>query len=110
MKTATDSVQIRWSADGDGRITFFNGDWTHYTGLENSTVYGSAEKWIDAVHPDDRALIRALMQARSRGAERIALRFRLLGKDGIYRPFEGVAVRGDLAHSWAGYCELSAAC
>ena len=108
MKTATDSVLIRWSADGDGRITFFNGDWTQYTGLENSAMYGSAEKWFDAVHPDDRALVRALMQTHSWGLGRITLRFRLLGKDGIYRPFEGVAVRADRTRSWAGYCELSA--
>jgi PAS domain-containing protein len=110
MKTSTSSVLIRWSADEIGRITFFNDDWAQYTGLANSDVYGSADAWIMAVHPDDRALVRMLRTAGASKLERLPVRFRLLGKDGIYRQFEGVAlaVRGERDRSWAGYCELSA--
>jgi PAS domain S-box-containing protein len=105
MKTSSPHVLIRWSADVDGRITFFNNDWELYTGLEKSAVYGSAEKWIDAVHPEDRAQVRGLIATpTSRGR---AVRFRLLGKDGIYRTFEGVAVNSERDASWAGFCELA---
>ena len=110
MKTSTSTVLIRWAADENGRITFFNDDWSHYTGLEKSAVYGSADAWIAAVHPDDRALARMLRSIGASKLDRLPVRFRLLGKDGIYRQFEGaaLAVHGERDRSWAGYCELSA--
>jgi PAS domain S-box-containing protein len=103
-----DSITIRWTADANGRITFFNRDWTRYTGVSDGDVCGSAEAWIECVHPDDQALVRAVWNARSLEADSYVVRFRLLGHDGVFRPFQGVAVPlrdGERISSWAGYCE-----
>ncbi len=103
-----DSIAIRWTADASGRITFLNRDWARYTGVPDGEVCGSADAWIACVHPDDRALVRAMWSSRAPGNENYVVRFRLLGHDGIFREFQGVAVpvrEGQAISSWAGYCE-----
>jgi PAS domain S-box-containing protein len=109
ISTPLDAVTIRWTADANGRITFFNSDWSRYTGVPDAEVYGSADAWIASVHPDDQQFVRAIWAARSAQADSYTVHFRLLGQDGIFRPFEGVAVpvrAGASVSSWAGYCEL----
>lgn len=108
MVRIADSVTIRWTADRAGRITFFNGDWARYTGVSDSDVRGSADAWIACVHPDDRTFVQAMWSSRAFEADSYVVRFRLLGADGIFRPFQGVAVPvrdGSSIASWAGYCE-----
>lgn len=103
-----DTVTIRWTADAHGRITFFNRDWTRYTGVSDREVCGSADAWISCVHPDDREMVRAMWSTRGMEADSYTVRFRLLGQDGIFRTFQGVAVPlrdGGSIASWAGYCE-----
>ena len=108
MSRPVDAITIRWTADANGRITFFNRDWSRYTGVSDNEVYGSADAWIACVHPDDQGLVRAMWSARSLEADSYVVRFRLLGHDGIFRAFQGVAVPlrdGGAIASWAGYCE-----
>ncbi len=108
MSRPVDSITIRWRADAGGRITFFNGDWARYTGVPDGEVRGSADAWIACIHPDDQSVVRAMWSARGRDADSYAIRFRLLGEDGIFRKFQGVAVpvrEGQSISSWAGYCE-----
>lgn len=108
MSRAIDPITIRWTADAHGRITFFNRDWSRYTGVSDAEVCGSVDAWISCVHPDDREMVRAMWSARTLDADTYTIRFRLLGCDGIFRTFDGVAVpvrEGDAVSSWAGYCE-----
>jgi PAS domain S-box-containing protein len=108
MSRPVDSITIRWTADASGRITFFNRDWARYTGVPDGEVCGSVDAWIACVHPDDQQFVRAMWSARVLEADNYVIRFRLLGQDGIFRPFEGVAVpvrEGQAIASWAGYCE-----
>jgi PAS domain S-box-containing protein len=103
-----DAITIRWTADSNGRITFFNRDWMRYTGVSDAEVCGSADAWIACVHPDDQQLVRAMWSARSIEADSYVVQFRLLGQDGVFRSFQGVAVpvkQGTSVSSWAGYCE-----
>lgn len=103
-----EAVTIRWTADPAGRMTFFNRDWSVYTGIPDSEVCGSADAWISCVHPEDQGFVRAMWSARALQADSYVLRFRLLGQDGIFRMFQGVAVpvrEGTNVSSWAGYCE-----
>jgi PAS domain S-box-containing protein len=107
-QTHLDAVTIRWTADAKGRITFFSRDWSHYTGVPDGEVCGSTDAWIACVHPDDRHFVRAIWTARSAQADSYTIRFRLLGQDGIFRQFQGVAVpvrEAESISSWAGYCE-----
>ena len=105
-------ISIRWTADSEGRILTFSPDWSRYTGVANDDVCGSADAWIGCVHPDDKSLVSALWSARTFAADRYVVRFRLLGQDGVFRLFEGVAVPtrdGAEVSSWAGYCEPATA-
>ncbi len=108
MSRPADSITIRWTADSNGCITFFNRDWARYTGVPDREVCGSADAWIACVHPDDQEFVRALWSARALEADNYVVRFRLLGQDGIFRAFQGVAVpvrNGQSISAWAGYCE-----
>jgi PAS domain S-box-containing protein len=112
MYVADDVISIRWTADWQGRILSFSPDWTRYTGVANTDVCGRSDAWIDLVHPDDQSLVMAMWSARSFAADRYAVEFRLLGQDGIFRLFRGVAIPtrdGAEVSSWAGYCEPVAA-
>ena len=108
MSRPVDAITIRWTADANGRITFFNRDWSRYTGVSDAEVCGSVDRWISCVHPDDQPFVRAMWSARTLEADNYAIRFRLLGQDGVFRTFQGVAVPvrdGGSISSWSGYCE-----
>src|ERR1700759_4499674 len=103
MSRPVDAITIRWTADANGRITFFNRDWARYTGVPDDDVCGSADAWIACVHPDDQQFVRAMWSSRTLEADSYVIRFRLLGQDGIFRAFQGVAVpvrEGQSVSSW----------
>jgi PAS domain S-box-containing protein len=82
--------QIVWTADADGRTTYFNRRWFDYTGLspDTNTVVG----WEVALHPADR---KAAVAARKRSLAtggRFEAEFRFRAADGTYRWHLGRAV------------------
>ena len=55
------SPQVVWFGLPDGRITYFNPYWYEYTGLSEKEALG--DRWIAAIHPEDRERVVAGWQA-----------------------------------------------
>lgn len=72
-----------WLSDKTGGLLFVNRSWTGYTGLAESDSLGHG--WLEAVHPEDVAELRALIGARPAGHRRIDLKVRFRNRDGAYR-------------------------
>ncbi|HTJ46749.1 MAG TPA: ATP-binding protein [Kofleriaceae bacterium] len=76
--------QIVWTADPQGVVTYFNQRWTTYTGTSLAEPNGP-KSWLDAVHPDERALCRLRWaEALARGTH-FEVECRLRAQDGSYR-------------------------
>jgi|GEM_PF-2190617 len=86
--------QMIWVARKDGEITYFNRQWTDYTGL---TVEDANRSWERVVHKDDIANTRHHWERSLASGEPLEVETRLLGKDGNYRWFltRALAVRED---------------
>lgn len=81
--TADSAPVLIWTADANGRVTYFNATWLAFRGLshDEATTHG----WLDGIHPDDRTSARAGWQetlARRIGA---TVEYRRLRHDGEYR-------------------------
>ena len=75
--------QMAWSALPDGQLDYFNARWDDFTGARPGEHHGSG--WLDALHPDDRALAtRAWLGAVER-REPYEVEYRLRRSDGEYR-------------------------
>ena len=74
--------QIVWTADADGRNTYFNQQWMDYTGLtlEESLDHG----WNNAVHQDDQQRASDTWENAVRNNNAFSLECRLRRRDGIY--------------------------
>jgi PAS domain S-box-containing protein len=82
--------QIVWTADPDGKATYYNRRWYEYTGLEADPLEG--DEWRDVVHPDD---ILATLEHRAETLETgevFEAQYRFRGADGSYRWHLGRAV------------------
>jgi len=77
--------QIVWIMRSDGKVEYFNKEWTKYTGLPQSA--SSPEDWKRVTHPDD--FERNLEEHRNALAKNapIEREFRLRRHDGVYRWF-----------------------
>jgi PAS domain S-box-containing protein len=78
--------QIVWMTDPDGRVEFFNQQWTHYTGVpyEPTTAAAVAASFV---HPDDGpATVAAFDEARRTGGT-FAVEHRIRSAAGDYRWF-----------------------
>src|SRR6185312_5880435 len=75
--------QIVWTADADGRASYFNRRWFEYTGLAEATT--EAQSWLRVTHPDDRAQASARREGSLRDGSIFESEYRLLGADGTYR-------------------------
>ncbi len=75
--------QIVWVARPDGVHEYCNKRWYNFTGLpaEKSVGY----RWIDAVHPEDQALVRDTLQKAVAAVQPFELEYRLRHHVGIYR-------------------------
>jgi PAS domain S-box-containing protein len=71
-----------FQAGSDGHLSFFNSQWRQYTGLGARNL--QEDRWISAVHPDDRAAIERLREAIVAGVPAEA-EFRLQRADGAFR-------------------------
>lgn len=92
-----------WRADRHGRLLEQQG-WQENTGKDISEALGSG--WLDAVHPDDRARVQALVAAHTGKNQPLVFRYRSYFRPGVYRWVENRAtpicdVHGNLKE-WAG--------
>ena len=78
--------QIVWITDSDGRVEFFNKQWSNHTGVPYEPTT-AAEVAANFVHPDDGALtMEAFNQARQTGST-FTVEHRIRAADGTYRWF-----------------------
>lgn len=76
--------QIVWTADSRGQLNYFNKNWYSYTGFEHSS--SSFSDWAEALHPDDREVVKANWKDLIGKAEKFEMEIRLLqGSDNTYR-------------------------
>ncbi|NML18759.1 PAS domain-containing sensor histidine kinase [Azohydromonas caseinilytica] len=74
---------LLWSNDADGRVDWFNGRWSEYTGLTQQEARG--EGWMAVIHPDDLADTRALWRHALQQQEPVVHEHRIRRHDGQYR-------------------------
>lgn len=72
-----------WTAGADGSIQTVNDRWREATGLD--ALRSNGEGWIEAVHPEDRNVVRDLWKRRLRDGRRLEREVRLRYTDGAYR-------------------------
>jgi len=76
FRVLADSMpQLVWSADAEGAHDYHNARWYEYTGLPIGSCDGDA--WLDLVHPDDRASLRAVWQHAQATGQRFQTELRL---------------------------------
>ena len=93
---------LLWVSDHDGRLVWFNQAWLDFTGRDPATEKGCG--WVEGVHPDDLARVRACDAAAAGSRERFQVEFRLRRFDGVYRwVLETAAPRFGPDGSFAGY-------
>jgi len=76
------SPQIVWFGGPDGSITYANPYWYDYTGRSERQTLG--DKWIDAIHPEDRERVIGSWQTAVREGRNYEVELRLRGKDEDY--------------------------
>ena len=76
-------AQALWETDPDGVVVADSPSWRAYTGqtVEQWLGYG----WLDAIHPDDRALAERQWRAGGEGHHPVDAEFRLRSADGGWR-------------------------
>ncbi|HEX8401889.1 MAG TPA: PAS domain S-box protein [Allosphingosinicella sp.] len=103
FRTMADSAPVMmWVTDPNGQCTYLNARWYEYTGQRPGA--GEGLGWLDAVHPDDRAI--AEQAFLSANAERRDYRvdFRLRRADGVYRwTIDAAAARITETGEFIGY-------
>lgn len=75
--------QIVWVSDSAGEVTSFNRLWSQYTGLDQ--VAGLANRWADALPPDDRSAELDKWAAAIRTGNTYVSELQLRRRDGEYR-------------------------
>ena len=75
--------QIVWSISPDGRAAYLSPRWYEYTGQSESLAV--ADKWRDAIHPDDYERCFATWAEAGAARSLWQVEYRLLGRDGQYR-------------------------
>jgi len=86
-----------WEWDLRTQEFFFSGRWREMLGLPPTARIGRPNEWIERVHPDDAAALKAALEAPFAGtADHFQHEHRIRHEDGTYRRFlcRGVAVRG----------------
>lgn len=72
-----------WVTDSEGYCTFLSTSWYAFTGQMPET--GLGDGWLDAVHPDDRAMASAAFIQANTQHQRFQIEYRLRRHDGVYR-------------------------
>ncbi|WP_340644375.1 PAS domain S-box protein [Phenylobacterium sp.] len=90
VRALVDSLpQLLWSARPDGDFDYFSPQWIDFTGVPAAQHLG--EKWLDAVHPDDRDDLRDAWSQALQGGLPFDLEHRLRRHDGVWRWFNARA-------------------
>lgn len=77
---------VTWAVDVATEFTYCSPGLCHLFGLPDDTPeFVPASVYIDAVHAEDRAAVRAALEASSRTGERFEVEFRATGRDGAER-------------------------
>lgn len=71
-----------WSTDDKGACTYISEGLTKLTGRSSWEVRGY--RWLDALHPDDRSLVKAIMTDACRLQEPFSFQYRMKTKEGGY--------------------------
>jgi PAS domain S-box-containing protein len=93
-----------WYTSPDGSVATLNPLWQAFTGQAYDDYAGWG--WLDAIHPDDRAPVRALWDEAAASAQPITLQYRLHRSDGEYRHVvaQGAPVIDDgKVTQWVGF-------
>jgi PAS domain S-box-containing protein len=98
-----DSVPaMMWVSGADGSRTFLSKDWYELTG--QSAGSGLGRGWMDAVHPDDRAVAEEIVTMTTQGRKSFHLQYRLRRRDGSWRwVLDGAAPWCDAAGEFLGF-------
>lgn len=97
--------QLVWVYDGQGRPLLFNHRWYEFTG--QTTEQAMADRWHEALHPDDQPGALALWERCKATGEPYSFEYRLRGADGVYRWFlsQGTPIKGPGGvEQWIGTC------
>ncbi len=106
-------MEIEWTADAQGRITYFNPTWFDLTGVRPESTYGSAERWMQVIHPDDYDRVAAFWRLRSLALDAYEVYFRIRTVSGEYATFRGMAGPardGMRVTQWVGRGRLVESC
>ncbi len=77
------SPHIPWTADPYGKVISAGPQWEEITGLSLGETVG--ERWLNALHPDDRARVQANWAKALRTGSPIDIEYRIGRGDGIWR-------------------------
>ena len=98
------SSAILWETCADGEFAAEQPEWTAFTGQRYDQLRGWG--WLDAIHPDDRALTVALWRDALAGTAMYQVEHRVRGRDGLYRYMNARAVpiknADGVVVEWAG--------
>jgi two-component system, cell cycle sensor histidine kinase and response regulator CckA len=94
-----------WVYDSAGQPLLHNHRWYEYTGQTSEDI--AANRWHEALHPDDEARAVAVWDRCSASGEPYSTEYRIRRKDGVYRWFlaQGAAQLGPTGiEQWGGIC------
>ncbi len=98
--------QLVWGATPDGACDYFSTQWTEYTGIPESELFGWC--WLGVLHPDDREPTRQFWKDSVAGRRPYDVEYRVRRRDGVYGWFKtrGVPIRdsGGNIVKWFGSC------
>jgi PAS domain S-box-containing protein len=98
--------QIIWTTDAHGNVVSALPTWTTFTGQTDDQARGQG--WLDAIHPDDRQLVRQSWAGAVEARAVYEAEYRLRRHDGAYRYFiaRGAPVigAGGAVREWVGTC------
>lgn len=80
---ADDAPAILWVTDASGHCSFLSRGWYEMTGQGVDEALGFG--WLDALHADDRPVVRARFARATRSRKAFTLDYRVRGRDGRYR-------------------------
>lgn len=93
--------QIVWLSDPQGRVTYFNKQWSTYVGASHAK-----NGFLATIHPDDRMEYQVRWNAAVRSGMAFEAEHRLLRSDGVFRTFvtRGLPIRDEQGRilEWVG--------
>jgi two-component system, chemotaxis family, CheB/CheR fusion protein len=91
LKQITESVpDLVWNCPPNGLCDYVSPQWVKYTGIPASELHGYS--WLDAVHGDDREMVRQHWLAAVKSSKSLDLELRLRDQKGSFRWFRLLAL------------------